>query len=281
MVKKQPGSSSCRPLTFSKRITPVSILLLVLFLAMTLVLACPGKVHAAKGLVVDLAGVFTETQEEQLEQSALQLGTQYAMDLVIVTTENAEGKKPMEYADDYFDYNGYGVGSDRDGLLFLIDFDNGEIYISTSGSGIKYLTDARIDSILDDVMNAGSVREDSFGAARTFLSSTAAFLAAGIPVTPPNTLSALDIILGMAASGLLGGGFFAGTKSQYKGKPGRAIFEYQKNSFVNLGIVTDNLTNTFVTSRAIPRANGPGGMGGSSTHTSSSGRTHGGGGRKF
>ena len=62
-----------------------------------------------------------------------------------MTTEDAEGKTAEEYADDYYDYNGYA----EDGVLYLIDLDNGSVWISTAGKMIRYLTDARIDAVID------------------------------------------------------------------------------------------------------------------------------------
>ena len=34
----------------------------------------------------------------------------------------------MDYADDYYDYNGYGLGDNKSGLLLLIDMDVVERY---------------------------------------------------------------------------------------------------------------------------------------------------------
>lgn len=257
-----------------KRLFPVLALLIFILL-----LASP--VYAEQNLVVDQAGILTATEVADLESAARSLGEQYQMDIVIVTTDQADGKSSMAYADDFFDYGGYGVGNGRDGILFLIDMDNRMLWISTSGSGIDYLTDKRIESILDDVyVFMGRDVPDYHGAASAFLTSTANFLAEGVP---HNSISLFDGILAAASGGFLGLGIFSGTKRQYRGKNTRPVFDYQKNGFVSMDIAADNLVNTFVTTRIIPQSTGGfgSGGGGSSTHTSSSGRTHGGGGRGF
>ena len=41
--------------------------------------------------------------------------------MVIVTVDDTRGKKARDFADDFFDYNGFGYGRDRDGILLLID----------------------------------------------------------------------------------------------------------------------------------------------------------------
>lgn len=256
-----------------RKIARTAFFLIVLIAVMTIA----SPVLAEKNLVVDLAGFFTPAQESQLQQEALALGNKYNMDIVIVTTNDTGGKSAMAFADDYFDQNGYGVGANKDGILFLLDYDNRTAWISTSGSGITYLTDAKIENILDDVFAGGLTSGNNLGAVQAFLKSTG-------KVLQGNTFSLLDSIIGLFASGATGLGFFATTKGSYKGKPRANIFEYRGNSIVSMGIVTDNLVNSFTTSRiiAVPTNTGRGlGGGGSSTHTSSGGGTHGGGGRGF
>jgi uncharacterized protein len=268
-----------------RNIKKLSVVVLILVFVISLTILA----YADKALVVDMAGLFSEEEAAKLQQKVEVLGAEYGMDIVIVTISDAEGKSSREYADDYFDYNGYGVGEERDGILLLMDFDNREMYISTSGSGIKYLTDERIERILDAILDGGLTNGDNFGAANAFLESTAGFLEAGIPMDQhsvpedtPNTLSAAEAIAGAAAAGISGLGFYSITKSRYKGKPKPNIFEYRRNSIVNLGIKEDSLVNKYVTTRIIPKSNSSGSSSGrSTTHRSSSGRTHGGGGRKF
>lgn len=249
-------------------------LLAFVIVLLTSVLFMSAGVQAAGPLVVDQAGIFTAEQVSTLQQAAAKLGAQYKMDIVIVTTNDAEGKTAMAYADDFFDYNGYGVGTNRDGILMLMDFDNRDVWISTTGSGITYLTDAKIESILDDMFASGMESGDYYGAASAFIDSAARAMA-------PNSVSLIDGIIALISSGGLGAGIFGGVRSSYKGKPSRPVFEYQKNSLVSYGVTADNMFNTYTTSRIIPRPTSSGGGGGSSTHTSSSGGTHGGGGRGF
>ena len=59
--------------------------------------------------------------------------------------------------------------------------DNREAYISTSGIAIRYLTDLRLDKILDRVFDEGLLDGDYYGAAMGFLKGTRTYLEAGIP----------------------------------------------------------------------------------------------------
>jgi uncharacterized protein len=251
----------------------------------------PVTLRAVPPRVVDLAGSFSAAEFANLEQAAGALGTQYQMDIVIVTTNDAGGKTPRAFADDFFDFGGYGVGSDYDGILLLVDFDNREVYISTSGSGIRYLTDQRIEKILDAVVAGGLSDGNTYGAALAFLQATGQYLAAGIPSDQntveepaPNTLSLLEVLFSLALSAGVGLAIFTGTRAQYRGKPRPAVFEYRKNSLISFDIAQDSLVRTFVTTRIRPTpqpSSGGSSAGRSTVHRSSSGRTHGGGGRKF
>lgn len=70
----------------------------------------------------------------------------------------------MEFADDYFDYNGY---SDE-GLLLLVDMGSREWWISTEGSCIEAFTDTEIQAIGEAVAGYLSA-EDYKGAFDEFL----------------------------------------------------------------------------------------------------------------
>ena len=58
--------------------------------------------------VVDKARLFSEEEASHLQEFCEDAIQATGMDVVIVTTDDTEGKTAQEYADDYFDYNGYG-----------------------------------------------------------------------------------------------------------------------------------------------------------------------------
>ena len=271
---------------FNKTLLSITLLLLLIF-SNTLI------VNAYKELVFDEAGLFSSDERVSLENEANALSEEYNMDIVITTTNDAGGKSSREYADDYYDYNGFGQGADRDGILFLIDMDNREAYISTFGIGIRYLTDQRIEGVLDEVFDSGLADGDYYGAGMGFLTKTRSYLQAGIPSNQysadekePNRLTLFDVLIGLIGGTATGGMFYGTTRSSYKFRNPGNPFSYKNNSIINVAQNEDKLIDSFVTHRIIPRPpTGGGGLGGgggrSTTHRSSSGRTHGGGGRKF
>ena len=59
----------------------------------------------------------------------------------------------MNYADDFYDYNGYGYGENRDGILLLISMENRDYWISTYGYGMTAFTDAGLAYIQDQFLS--------------------------------------------------------------------------------------------------------------------------------
>lgn len=101
--------------------------------------------------VYDYAELLSEDEEEQLRERAKQIAeSDFAMTFLTIT--DAGGKTSEAYAD-YF-YDTY-VGQ-PDGVLFLIDMDNREVYISTEGLCADWLQE-EVDSILNEASGyAGS-----------------------------------------------------------------------------------------------------------------------------
>lgn len=266
------------------------IVALAAVFCLLLVLAWPLTVRAAGPLVNDLAGVLNAGQKSALEQRAQQLSNEYDMDVVLMTTQDTQGRSARVTAEDFLVDEGYGRGSDLSAVLFLIDYDNGEIYIATHGKAIRYFTDARIQSMVDAARDADP-RNNPNRTMQAFLDKAASYLASGIPSDQynepekqPNRLSLTDALIGAGASGASGLGFFTATRKRYRGKAMPEVFTFRDHSMVNLPVAGDRLVNTWTTSRVRPppsNSSGGSGSGRSSTHTGSGGRTFGGGGGKF
>lgn len=128
----------------------------VCLLVFVICLLFPVSAAAEEKRVFDQAGLFTEEEETELEKSAERAGIETDMTMVIVTCSDADGKTGQEYADDFYDMGGFGTGDDYSGALFLIDMDNRQLVISTSGQMIDILTDVRMDRILDEVYEAAA-----------------------------------------------------------------------------------------------------------------------------
>ncbi len=134
--------------------------LLILILCMLLVCGMIPSALAESPKIVDEAGLLTNSQRAQLEEKAQQIADKYDMDVVIVTVWSLDGKSAEEYADDYFDYNGYGIGSDFSGSLFLLSMEYRDWHISTCGNSIYALTDYGIERLFESCK--GYLSDDNY-----------------------------------------------------------------------------------------------------------------------
>ena len=125
-----------------------------LILAILLIAALSIPVLAARGDVYDQAGLFNGIEAEQLLGKAEELSEKWERDFVVVTASDTEGKSAREYADDFYDEKGYGTTGKNSGVLFLVDMEHREMYVSTFGDMQLYITDKRLEDILDVIQDS-------------------------------------------------------------------------------------------------------------------------------
>lgn len=227
------------------------------------------------------------SEADQWEAEIRRLREELQIDIVIVTTGDAEGLSSQEYADDFYDYNNFGYDQPRgDGVLFLIDMDNRQAYLSTCGRAIDYFTDARIDAALDEIVEELG-DGDYDGACEVFLERTEKYMryAEGAKLSYGERLQIVleDRWLPLLVIAVITAGItvLIMVRSAQGGKVAAGVYMDPKNGF-HLTVKQDQYMGEFTTSRKIPKSDGgSGGGGGSSTHHSSSGTSHGGGGRSF
>ena len=107
--------------------------------------------------VYDLADLLNDDEEKELFSLAENFINEYNMDIALVTiNENPYGVSDYYskiYAQDFYYYNRFGVGTSHDGLILLIDMANRYIYIATKGKAILVFDDNRIDNITEVAYN--------------------------------------------------------------------------------------------------------------------------------
>ncbi len=256
-----------------------------------------------KTRVYDDAGLFSKEETETLETQIQAMRKEMNMDVVVKTTDQTGGKTAGEYAEDFYISGSFGVGKNYNGVLFLIDMDNRELYILPVGAMNRFLTDKRWNAILDDAYD--QISSENYGAcAQSFLNGVSKYYRAGIPGGQYNYdketgkisvyrsirwyEAALAVLAGLVAAGTACGGVVSRySMKRERGGARNSLMAYRAASQFRYSDQSDNLINKTVTFVIVPRNQGNGGSGGgfssggrSTTHTSS-GRTMGGGGRKF
>lgn len=244
--------------------------------------------------VYDFANILTSEDETSLYNEATKFISEYNMDLVLVTIDD-NFETTQEYADDFYDYNYFGLTDTYDGVLILIDMDNREFYISTTGEAILMYNDYRIDSILDN-MTPYMKSSSYYQAFSTGITTLSDYAKNGIP--EGNKSSYIDsngnyvyvknksfplsifLIISFIVSTIVLIIFINKNKLVKKAYQASSYMDNNKKEIKNLG----DIFLTTHTSRVRINTDSGGGSthsGGSSTHHSSSGTSHGGGGRSF
>jgi uncharacterized protein len=261
-----------------------SIHILLIALSMLFVLAV--SVSAADlPLLYDEADLLTDAEEARLLSRLESLSSSVGMDVVIALVNSTGELSPMEYADDFFDYNGYGRGDNRDGLVLLISMEYSDWWVSTRGYAIEAFTDAGIAYIGEKVtpyLSDGDYAAafDEFAAqCDTFIAQAKTgdpFDTHNLPKEPFNKGMALVIAV---VAGFIIGKIYAG---KLKGELTSVRRQTAAVGYVREGSLNVTNSNEFFLYRNVSRSAKPtSSSGGSSTHKSSSGASHGGGGGKF
>lgn len=97
--------------------------------------------------MVDHANLLNGAEKAHLLLLLDEISQRQQLDVVVVTVDSLDGKTPMNYADDFYDNNGYGFGENHDGILLLVSMEDRDWWISTTGYGITAFTDAGLEYI--------------------------------------------------------------------------------------------------------------------------------------
>lgn len=286
-----------------------SIFILAVFLIFTccqMAFAMP-QVTDTNVKVYDAAGLFTPEETEALNEKARQTAEEWQMDAVILTTNDMEGKESRYYAAEFYDNNGFGYGEEKDGIILLLNMEDREIYLVSSGKGMDVFTDYYIEQILDDVIY--SLGEGDYaGASSLFLDDVAYYCnhytqyqedpehftsdyeqAMGITKTSVWQDLFINILICAGLAAVFAGIFLQAMRRQYyMVKPAGNGKNYIVQNSLSLADQTDRFITSQRTAVPIPKNNHSsrggsrgGSYGGRTTTFRSGGRSHGGGGRRF
>ncbi|HCP71159.1 MAG TPA: methanol dehydrogenase [Clostridiales bacterium] len=273
--------------------------LICLILCLLLLPSLFLSASAEQQYVIDNADLMSSSEEAALEEKVLSLREEYAVDVVILTVDSLDGQRPQDYADDYYDHNGYA----DDGLLFLLSMEERDWYISTKGSAIYALTDYGIQQVGETALPYLK-NGDYYGAFDTFLDALPTYFSAysdGAPIDGYADTSGdyyhgdqedvvyyedqprrVNILISIAIGAVIGGITVLIMRACMNTKrPQRSAGSYLDDSSYHLRTDQDLFLYSNVTKTRIQQESSSSGGGGSSVHTSSSGSSHGGGGGKF
>lgn len=238
----------------------------------------------------DAADIIKDEDETAINEKLNALSEEWNFDFVAHTTSSLGEKDIVSYSDDYFDYNGFGVGADRSGVVLVISMSPKECYISARGEGTKYFDYDDCQLIIDDFyeeLKSGEYadvcsifaesaknRLDEGRNENTFSYKIRSF------ISQWQTTVLIPLIIGIILSVITVGAITSKNKSV---KMNLSANNYQEKGSLVLTKNEDYFTYKNVTRKPKAQENSSNGssIGSSKSHSSSSGASHSGGGRSF
>lgn len=231
------------------------------------------KVERTLPLVTDDADLIPDDVEAELLARCEKIAEEYEMEVAIHTTYDFGGLIAEAYADDYYDFNGYGYGENDDGMLVVYkpgEEGEREIYITTHGNGSGVFFEGIRDGIIAD-MKDYLIAEDYEKAFNTYLDRAEEQLKPGTPVIWLFVLALVGAVVGLLITGSMT------SKNKSVVAQNHAKVYTRQGSMVVTG-AQDVYAYSFVDTKPKQTSDS---SDDDSTHTSSSGRTHSGSGAKF
>lgn len=242
--------------------------------------------------VYDFADLLTDSEEKKLYQQATKFIKKTELDLAIVTVSDytkprCDGDCTRTYADDFYDYNEFGIGSRHSGVLFLVDMKTRTIYMTTTGDAMDMYNDYRIEQIMDAIYQEFTNQNYYDGIAK-FMTILEKYDTIGIANSKDSHYVISDdgsVVRDIPWLFLIGGPLLitgivmAIMISRNKlVRVATSSREYLDKETLQTSIVKDRFVHTHTSKTPIYHSSGSSGGGG---HSGSSGVSHGGGGHRF
>ena len=255
-------------------------ILIMAALTLILMLIMPGSTFAAgEGTrVIDEANLLSDSEKSSLSSRLDSISSKYGVDVVVYTDTSLYDMTPEALADymceQYSD----------DCIVFMVNMEAHDWWISTRGFAITAFTDAGRKYITDDITPYLTDKEyakcfDEFANyADDYLDKAKQgkpYDSGNLPKKPFKAVQdgIIAVLAGLGAGGIRAGSLKAETKTVRKAT--------KASTYLTGNLMIQGNNEVFTGSRMVPRTQSSSGGGGSSTHVSSSGVTHGGSGGKF
>lgn len=252
--------------------------MLLLLISMTLLL----PVYAAfdNPPIIDDAGYLMQSELAKLSEELEQIREKYNFEVAIYTESEMSGNTAEEVADDIYDYQGYGAGENDDGILLYICRGTREYHFTTHGKGLEYFNKNGL-KYLESKVVPYLTENDYYEAFDAYIETSEELLSMAKSGKPYNEKQySTKYLIGVIAICLVAPLLIAFWMMKKKLKKMKTAVEndyaanYMKPGSMNLTMSRDLFLYSRITKTEKPK-------GDSGTHTSSSGRTHGGRGGSF
>ena len=230
--------------------------------------------------IVDDAGYLMQSELADLSGKLDKVRNEYDFEVAIYTESELSSDTAEASADDIYDYGGYGAGENDDGIMLYICRDTREYHFTTHGKGREYVGKNGLIYLESKVLPY--LEDDQYYKAFSVYIETADELLSmardGKPYNEKNLST--KYIIAVVLTCLLAPLLIAYILMKKKLKKMKTAVEndyaanYVKPGSMNISVSRDLFLYSSITKTERPKES-------SGTHTSSSGRTHGGRGGSF
>ena len=221
-----------------------------------------------------------QSELDELTKDLDAVREKYDFEVAIYTESTMTSATAEASADDIYDYNGYGAGENDDGIMLYICSDTREYHFTTHGKGLEYFNTNGLIYLESQVLPYLS-EDDYYGAFNAYIETADELLEMAESGTPYNEKQySTKYLIGVIIVCLIAPLLIALWMMNRKLKKMKTAVEndyaanYMKPGSMNITVSRDLFLYSRITKTEKPKSN-------SGTHTSSSGRTHGGRGGSF
>lgn len=251
-------------------------LIFIIVTVIAAVLLLPIAAFAAPPAVVDEAGYLTESETAELTARLDDIRSRYNFDVAVYIEDTMSGYDAESTADDIYDYNGYGMGEGKDGIMLYISKNPRRYHYTTHGYGITVFNDRGLEYIDNQVLPYLQ-NNDYAGALYTYADAAETLINYVSENNEPykGEADGTSKLIAIAAAILAPfgiAGIATGSKSKKMNTAVKQNYadSYMKRDSMNLARSQDIFLYSVVNRTEKPKSDS------SSTHHSSSGEVHGG-----
>ena len=248
-------------------------------------LSIPASAYSAG--IDDRAGLYTQSEREELEARQEQVAELTGWNIAVVTTDIGMGEvgvRAMKYAQDYYDET---FGSDSSSVVYLIDLDYR--FISMDGDVLNYFNTSRFDTMFKECQSR-YMDYDDVGNLETFYNYLVYYHdegtvpydsnmgAKGPGYKPSDSVNSFNFGVGLMVGFIPAALAIIIIVSRYKYHHAAPPNCYLNGNSINMYRRQDRFVREYTTRTRIESSSGSSGGGGGGGGISHGGSSHGGGG---
>lgn len=109
--------------------------------------------------IYDYAQILNDKEEKDLKKSVDKYIEKYNIDMVLVTVKHYNQNTLEEYMDLFYDTNKFGIGDNKDGIMFTLDLKKQDLGIKTFGITNDLYSENELNKILTKVNKKDNTKD--------------------------------------------------------------------------------------------------------------------------